>query len=97
MSIPSGNTVKTSDVVRGVELTLSGRKMEAELYALGMKDFDVILGMDWLSKNRVVIRCYDREIDFIGPDGDKFTFYGAKTNVKLKVVSAMKAIKMLRK
>ena len=46
VSIPSGNTINTSNIVRGIKLTLSGRKMEAYLYVLWMKEFDVILGMD---------------------------------------------------
>ncbi|KAK6126706.1 hypothetical protein DH2020_039552 [Rehmannia glutinosa] len=84
ISIPSGETINTKKTARGVELTISSQRMKADLYVPEMRDFDVILGIDWLSKNRATIKCYDREIEFEGSNGNRFVFYGAKTNTRVK-------------
>lgn len=39
--------------------------MVANLIVMEMKDFDIILGNDWLTHNRVQIDCYTREVCFL--------------------------------
>ena len=45
---------------------------------IDISDFDVILGMDWLTAHRVVIDCDSRRITAYTPDGIRVTFQGAK-------------------
>ena len=33
-----------------------------DLVALDMRDFDVVLGMDWLSRHRATLDCYKKEV-----------------------------------
>ena len=35
--------------------------------ALDMRDFDVVLGMDWLSRHRATIDCYKKEVKLNRP------------------------------
>ncbi|KAL0540096.1 hypothetical protein IC582_024325 [Cucumis melo] len=60
-----------------------------------MQDFDVILGMDWLSANHASIDCFGKEVVFNPPSGPKFKFRGAGMVCVPKVISAMKASKLL--
>ncbi|TYJ96191.1 putative polyprotein [Cucumis melo var. makuwa] len=60
-----------------------------------MRDFDVILGIDWLSANNASIDCSRKEIVFNPPSATSFKFKGARTVVLPKVISAMKASKLL--
>ncbi|XP_022883898.1 uncharacterized protein LOC111400744 [Olea europaea var. sylvestris] len=48
ISIPSGKTLYTNQMTKSMKLEIDGKILEADLYLLEMKDFDVILGMDWL-------------------------------------------------
>lgn len=41
-----------------------------------MKDFDVILGMDWLGRNNATIRCREKEVFFQKPGEEQFSFPG---------------------
>ncbi|TYK04606.1 pol protein [Cucumis melo var. makuwa] len=42
-----------------------------------MRDFDVILGMDWLSANHASIDCFGKEVVFNPPSEPSFKFRGA--------------------
>ena len=46
-----------------------------------MSEFDVILGMDWLTAYRVVIDCERRRVTAYTPDDARVTFQGDKHNV----------------
>ena len=46
-------------ICRGCELEISGILLTMDLKVIDMSEFDVILGMDWLTAPRVVIS-YDR-------------------------------------
>ncbi|XP_022861865.1 uncharacterized protein LOC111382191 [Olea europaea var. sylvestris] len=50
VSTPSGEVINTDQMIKGVKLEIEGKVLKADLYILGMNDFDVILGMDWLEK-----------------------------------------------
>lgn len=97
ISIPSGDNIKTNRLVRNMKLHVGSRELDADLYCIEMQDFDVILGMDWLSRNYPNIKCREREVVFEIPNEEKFTFYGAKVGRAPIVISAMKAMEILRK
>ncbi|XP_075499929.1 uncharacterized protein LOC142538501 [Primulina tabacum] len=55
IALPSGQELQTDQIMRGCPIYVQGHQMYAELIVLKMTDFDVILGMDWLSKYIVTI------------------------------------------
>jgi hypothetical protein len=97
VSIPSGRTLNTDKLAKSVDLGIEGKTLEADLYLIEMKDFDVILGMDWLGSNYATIRCREREVSFQKPGEEQFSFLGRKTKPHLQLVSATQAKKMLKK
>ena len=54
---PLGTRVSTDKICRNCELEISGILLTVDLRVLGMSEFDIILGMDWLTIHRVVIDC----------------------------------------
>ncbi|KAA0063793.1 pol protein [Cucumis melo var. makuwa] len=69
--------------------------LDVTLLVLDMQDFDVILGMDWLSANHANIDCFGKEVVFNPPSEASFKFRGAGMVCIPKVISAMKASKLL--
>ncbi|XP_073152911.1 uncharacterized protein [Henckelia pumila] len=55
VTIPSGEELSTRRMVRNLELLLQGQSVVADLIVLPMPEFDLILGIDWKTKNAVVI------------------------------------------
>jgi hypothetical protein len=57
-----------------VNLKISGVDFVANHIVLESKGIDVILGMDWLSKHKVVIDCAEKSIKLTTPEGKEIEF-----------------------
>ncbi|KAD5960858.1 hypothetical protein E3N88_12330 [Mikania micrantha] len=60
-----------------------------------MGDFDIILGMDWLTRHHVTIDCHSRRVvfgDFHHPD---LVYQGIQPHKSLKIISTLKAQKLI--
>ncbi|XP_025648077.1 uncharacterized protein [Arachis hypogaea] len=58
-------TVMTRSGCRQVGFKLEGRNFVHDLICLPMVGLEIILGFDWLSKNRVLLDCFERSIQFM--------------------------------
>ena len=74
------------------------RKYEfpGDLIELSFKEFDVILGMDWLSRHQVVVDCRMKRVTLRTPSGEEVTFIGERSNPLSNVTSATTARTMVR-
>ncbi|GKV34706.1 hypothetical protein SLEP1_g43056 [Rubroshorea leprosula] len=57
---PLGGVMTTREVCRTVDIYVDGRQLSARLFFLDISDFDIILGMDWLSKHFASIDCHQK-------------------------------------
>ena len=55
VSSPLGIRVRIDQICRDCELEISGILFTVDLQVMDISDFDVILGLDWLTEHRVVI------------------------------------------
>ncbi|CAO2816031.1 unnamed protein product [Amaranthus hypochondriacus] len=62
-----------------------------------MIEFDVILGMDWLSKHYATFHCRDQKIVLKGPKGRRISYSGVVAKKRVKLVSALRMRRMHRK
>ncbi|PKU76330.1 hypothetical protein MA16_Dca025119 [Dendrobium catenatum] len=62
---------------------------------LPLQEFDMILGMDWLSKHFVVIDCNKKIVKFKFPEGE-LKFYGER-GISSMIITYMKAYKFVSK
>ena len=51
VSLPVGDPLVSNRVVRDSRVLIRGQEFPADLMALDMRDFDVVLDMDWLSRH----------------------------------------------
>ena len=65
----------------GCELEISGTLLIVDLRIMNMLEFDVILGMGWLTAYRVVIDCERRRITAYTQDGTRVVFQGNKHDI----------------
>ena len=66
---PLGHNVSVNNIYRNCPTIIQTREFLADLITLPFREFDLILGMDWLSKHRdivdcgqktIVLRCFDQ-------------------------------------
>ena len=62
VSLPAGDPLIADRVVRDRRVLIKGQEFPADLIALDMRDFDVVLGMDWSSCHRATLDCYKKEV-----------------------------------
>ena len=62
-----------------------------------MRDFDVVLSMDWLSRHRATLDCYKKEVKLHRLGNLEVKFKGIHREVFSSMISAMAAQRMLRK
>ena len=58
VSLPTGDSRLAESVYTDSRVIIGGQEFLADLILLDIHDFDVILGMDWLSKHHATIDCY---------------------------------------
>ena len=67
VSLPIGDPLVSDRVVRVSRVLIGGQEFPVDLVALDMRDFDVVLGMDWLSHHRATLDCYKKEVKLHKP------------------------------
>ncbi|GJR90777.1 reverse transcriptase domain-containing protein [Tanacetum coccineum] len=55
-----GNLVSTNTIIKGCTLTLLNQPFEIDLMPIKLGSFDVVIGMDWLSKYHAKILCDEK-------------------------------------
>ena len=68
-------------ICRGCELEILRILLTVDLRVMDMLEFDVILGMDWLTAYRVVIDCERRRVTAYTQDGTCVVFQGDKHDI----------------
>ena len=64
VATPLIDSLDTDIVLPGFSVLFEGRELLADLVLLDVMDFDVILGMDWLSQHFVTVDCRRKEVIF---------------------------------
>ena len=78
VSFPLGTRMSIDMICRDYDLDISGILLTLDLRVIDMSNFDVVLGMDWLTAHRVVIDCDRRRITAYTRDGNCVIFKGDK-------------------
>ncbi|CAA0823304.1 Unknown protein, partial [Striga hermonthica] len=76
VSLASGKIIISDSMISRLPVNIGGRVLEADCYVIEMRDFDVILGMDWLTCYRADIRCQEREVTLFPVSDQPVIFYG---------------------
>ena len=97
VSVPNGDTMISGRIVPGSRLVIQNKDFPADLIVLSIHDFDIILGMDWLSKHRDTLDCYKKEVRLVRPEEPGVIFRGIRREITPSLINAMTASKMLRK
>ncbi|XP_071718214.1 uncharacterized protein [Rutidosis leptorrhynchoides] len=96
ISTPLGNSVTITCVYRDCPISINNNVLYAQLLPMEMHDFDIILGMDWLAPNHAHVDCYGKRIVFEDATKPEFVYQGTSPNGLVKVISAIKARKLIR-
>lgn len=91
--MPSGDNILYNQMLLDETVTLRGENMIADLTMFDISDFDVILGIDFLSQYGAKIDCRKKKVRFHLDNGKQFTF--GQDQVQSMMINDIKAKKLL--
>ncbi|GJW03042.1 putative reverse transcriptase domain-containing protein [Tanacetum coccineum] len=83
------NLVSTNTVIQGATLTLLNQPFKIDLMPIKLGSFDVVIGMDWLSKYHARIIC-DEKVVHIPINGETLIIRGDQSKTRLSLISCIK-------
>ncbi|GJY44274.1 putative reverse transcriptase domain-containing protein [Tanacetum coccineum] len=89
IEMADGNLVSTNTVIKGCTLTLLDQPFKIDLMPIKLGSFDVVIGMDWLSKYHAKILC-DEKVVHIPINGETLIIRGDQSKTRLNLISCIK-------
>ncbi|XP_071707950.1 uncharacterized protein [Rutidosis leptorrhynchoides] len=97
VELDNGKLLKSDKIYQNCTLNLAGKDFEIDLIPIELVSFDMVVGMDWLSKNKAEVICAKKIIRIPLENGEPLLVYRVKRNTKLNLISCLKVQKCLRK
>ena len=97
VSTPFGRKVGTYTGYGDGWIVLGNSEFPVELTFLDIKDFDIILGIDFLTEYNAKINCQAKAVELQADDGTWEKFQGQNESRRTKWITTPKAIRMLKK
>ncbi|GKE20872.1 putative reverse transcriptase domain-containing protein, partial [Tanacetum coccineum] len=94
IKMADGNLVSTNTVIQGCTLILLNQPFKIDLMPIKLGSFDVVIGMDWLSKYHARIICDDKVVH-IPIDGETLIIRGDRSKTRLNLISCIKTEKYI--
>ncbi|KAJ9546504.1 hypothetical protein OSB04_019047 [Centaurea solstitialis] len=85
------------EFAKGCTVELEGCLVPVVLRLIPMESLDVVLGWDWMIRNRVKIDCEQKMVRIKLPDGRTAVVYGTKRNRSTSLISVIKTNRCIRK
>uniref|UniRef100_A0A6N2KT27 Reverse transcriptase domain-containing protein n=1 Tax=Salix viminalis TaxID=40686 RepID=A0A6N2KT27_SALVM len=92
-----GENINIDDIYRGVKLYIGGLKLSVDLIPLELYDFNLILGMDWLSKHRTQVDRFAKTMTIQGVGNRNVVFKGEKKILPNCMISVLRARRLMSK
>ncbi|XP_021979185.1 uncharacterized protein LOC110875297 [Helianthus annuus] len=84
------------DICRSCKLNIDDEEYLIDLIPMSMGEFQVVVGMYWLSQHHAKVVCFRKEIKLKSPSGKHVTIYGEKGGNPI-ICSLMKDHKLMRR
>ncbi|KAL0346348.1 UNVERIFIED_CONTAM: RNA-directed DNA polymerase [Sesamum calycinum] len=93
--LPVGRGVVVNSVRKGSLVRIGDVNLPVDLVVMDFKEFDVILGMDWLAQHRAVVDYYKKEVKIESFGQSKIVFVGERQVVPVCVISAIETRRLI--
>ena len=97
VSVPNGDTMISERIVPTRKLVIQNKDFPTYLIVLGIHEFDIVLGMDWLSRHRATLDFFKKEVRLVQPEEPGVKFRRIRREIAPSLINTMTAWKMLRK
>nr|GFA16876.1 hypothetical protein [Tanacetum cinerariifolium] len=95
ISTPMQDSVRITHVYRNLPLQFDDKIRVINVLPLDMCEFDIILGMDWLTKHHATIDCRSYRVIFGDIHAPEFIYHGSLPGKSMQIISALQASNLL--
>ena len=92
-----GHNISVNSVYRNCLIVIQATEFLADLINLPFREFDLILGMDWLTKHQAIVYYGQKTVVLRCSDKSEVIIQGIRSSVMSNVISAMQARRFIRK
>ena len=89
-----GGKIISNQILRYVPIQLGSKLIKTDLISLSLEGMDVILGMDWMTKHRVLLDISSRAVEISSPSQGATTLYLPPQEYTTPCTFAMKDVKL---
>ncbi|KAK4391413.1 Transposon Ty3-G Gag-Pol polyprotein [Sesamum angolense] len=97
VSIPASGVMLVNTVVRSCSVVVEGVTLYANLVVINLREFDVILGMDWLSCNHALVDCQTKEVTVEVNGQMKTVIVGERKVIPNCLISAVTTFNLIKR
>ncbi|XP_075483600.1 uncharacterized protein LOC142523753 [Primulina tabacum] len=76
IATPTNKAIETHEIHMDCLISIGNQTFSADLIQLVMADFDIILGMDWLSRNNAIVDCKRKRVKLRTPNQEEIVYHG---------------------
>nr|GEY50777.1 putative reverse transcriptase domain-containing protein [Tanacetum cinerariifolium] len=95
ISTPMQDSVRIAYVYRNLPLQFDDKIRAISAFLLDMCEFDLILGMDWLTEHHATIDCHSYRVIFGDIHAPEYTYHGSLPGKPMQIISALQARTLL--
>ncbi|XP_070008684.1 uncharacterized protein [Nicotiana sylvestris] len=97
VSTQVGNSIVVDLIYPSCIVTFCGYETRVDLLLLDMTDFEIILGMDWLSPYHAILDFHAKTVTLAMPEFPRLEWRGSSVSASSWVISFLKAQRMVKK
>ena len=97
MQLATSTKHKVTSYVKGCKILMNGFNRYDDLNILPLGSYDMLIGMDWLEKQRVMPNCFDKTFTCIEDTGNPIKVKGISIKVMIKEISTVQMKKYAQK
>ena len=97
VQLATGAKRKVTSFVKNCAVVMDQFETFVKLNILPMGSNDILIGMDWLEKHRVLLNCYDKTFTCINSDGKSISVKGIPRKTTVRQISALQLKRVVRK
>ncbi|XP_022030262.1 uncharacterized protein LOC110931165 [Helianthus annuus] len=97
VEMADGSQREIVDIVKNCKISLNNHVIPIDLMPMELREFDIVIGMDWLTPYHAKVICDKRIVRLRLPNGKQLTVSGDRTDKTKNLITIAQAHKCLRK
>ena len=83
--------------MKDCEFNMNGFKMQDNINILPLGSYDMLIGMDWVEKHRVIFNCYDKTLSCIDKESNTILVKWIPSKTIIREISTLQMKRFFRK